>query len=110
MASTNGFTKGDVASPTFTLTVDSGTIATPLSAVAELYASGATTPTTSLTYAIDSGAGTATVVGHVDFTAANTPVAGLYWVEIVLTYVDGTRRWPENANAIQLAIRAAGAP
>ena len=45
----------------------------------------------------------------VAFTSANTPSAGRYNVEIVATYVDGTRRWPDNASAVQLDIKVEGA-
>ena len=73
-----------------------------------LYALGSTTLVTSLTFTVDSGAGTSSLVGHVDFTAANTPVAATYVAQVVLTYVDGTKTWP-NSTPWTFTIRAPGA-
>jgi len=100
--------KGDTERVPFTLTVASDVISSPLSGVLNLYALGSTTLVTSLTFTIDSGIGTASVVGHADFNAANTPVAGTYIAQVVLTYVDGPKTWP-NSTPWTFTIRAPGA-
>lgn len=112
VSSVQSFTKGDTATPTFTLTIDSGTIAQPTSLAAQLYAVGSTTLTTSISVTPGDCAGwsSASVSVPVAFTSANTPAAGRYSVEIVATYADGTRRWPDNASAVQIEIKAPGAP
>ena len=112
VSSVQSFTKGDTATPVFTLTIDSGTIAQPTSLAAQLYAVGSTTLTTSIavTPGDCTGWSSASVSVPVAFTSANTPTAGRYNVEIVATYADGTRRWPDNASAVQIEIKAPGAP
>lgn len=112
MSSVQSFTKGDTATPVFTLTIDSGTIAQPTSLAAQLYAVGSTMLTTSIavTPGDCTGWSSASVSVPVAFTSANTPTAGRYNVEIVATYADGTRRWPDNASAVQIEIKAPGAP
>lgn len=112
VASLQSFTKGDASTPTFTLSIDTGTIATPTSLAALLYPVGSTTVAATISVATGdcTGWGTASVSVPVAFTSANTPSAGRYSVEIVATYVDGTRRWPDNASAVQLDIKAPGAP
>lgn len=112
MSSVQSFTKGDTATPIFTISIDSGTIAQPTSLAAQLYAVGSTTLTTSIavTPGDCTGWSSASVSVPVAFTSANTPAAGRYSVEIVATYADGTRRWPDNASAVQIEIKAPGAP
>lgn len=111
-----GFTKGDVSTPLFTLTADlSGTaqtIAQPDSLACLLYPVDSTTvaATIAVTVGDCTGWGTTSVAVPVAFTSGNTPVAGVYNVEIVATYVAGTVRWPENRSVIQLEIRTPGAP
>jgi hypothetical protein len=97
VSSVHSFTKGDIATPAFTLTVDSGVIAEPQSIAVELYRVGSTTLVTSLAVLPASCTGwtTSSVVVPVTFVPANTPDAAQYNVEIVGTYVDGKRRWPE---------------
>lgn len=112
VSSVQSFTKGDAATPVFTLTIDSGTIAQPTSLAAQLYAVGSTTLTTSIavTPGDCTGWSSASVSVPVAFTSANTPVSGVYNVKIVATYVDGPRTWPSNASAVQIEIKAPGAP
>jgi hypothetical protein len=111
VASIQSFTKGDVSTPVFSLTIDTGTIATPVSLAAKLFPVGSTTVAATIAVATGDCTGwdSASVSVPVAFTSANTPSAGRYNVEIVATYVDGTRRWPDNASAVQLDIKVEGA-
>lgn len=111
VASIQSFTKGDTSTPVFSLTIDTGTIATPVSLAAKLFPVGSTTVAATIAVATGdcTGWGTASVSVPVAFTSSNTPSAGRYNIEIVATYVDGTRRWPDNASAVQIDIKTEGA-
>ncbi len=113
VASVQSFTKGDACTATFTISIDTGTISEPTSLAAQMYPVGSTTLATSISVTPGdcTGWGTASVSVPVAFTSANAPTAGRYSVEIVATYVDGTRRWPDNATSpVQLDVKAPGAP
>lgn len=113
VSSVHSFTKGDIATSEHTLTVNAGVIAEPQSIAVELYRVGSTTLVTSLAVSPASctGWGTASVVVPTTFVPANTPDAAEYNVEVVCTYVDGKRRWPEGKDVApsRLAIKLPGA-
>jgi hypothetical protein len=97
VSSARGIVYGDTERVSVTLTVDSGTIAAPVSGALLLYAAAGGSLAATIALSVDSGTGTATVLGHVDLDASNTPPVGAYIAQVVLTYLDGPQTWPSNA-------------
>jgi hypothetical protein len=108
VSSARGIVYGDTERVSITLSVDTGTIAAPVSGALLLYAASGGSLAATIGLSVDSGTGTATVLGHVDLDASNTPPVGAYIAQVVLTYLDGPQTWPSNAEGWRFYVWAPG--
>ena len=108
VSSARGIVYGDTERVSITLSVDTGTIAAPVSGALLLYAASGGSLAATIALSVDSGSGTATVLGHVDFDANNCPPVGAYTAQVVLTYLDGPQTWPSNSAGWRFYVWAPG--